>query len=411
MHSFTLLVAAVVAAGLALDYWLLLRQQRHVARHRNAVPEPFRDRVTLDEHQRAADYTLAKIRPTWLELPWGVILLLLWLGGGIALLDQWLAAVLHQPLLHGTALILTVLLVSTLLELPFSLYRVFGIESRFGFNRTTAGRFALDLLLQFGLLLLLGGALIGLILWLMISLGSWWWLAAWLVWSLFSLLLMWLFPTVIAPLFNRFTPLPEGPLRERIEQLLARCGFRSQGIFVMDGSRRSSHGNAYFSGMGAAKRIVFFDTLLEKLQPDEVEAVLAHELGHYHHKHIRNLLLLSFASSLLLFALIGWTLTQPWFYSGLGITNANPATSLLLLLLLLPYFTRFSQPLMAWYQRRNEFQADRFAAQQSGAEPLIQALLKLYRDNAATLTPDPLYSAFHDSHPPAPLRIAHLREL
>jgi STE24 endopeptidase len=301
-----------------------------------------------------------------------------------------------------------VALISGLLELPFSIYRTFVLEQRFGFNRTTPGRFVADLLLQGGVMLILGGALLAAILWVVMTLGSWWWLAGWLVWMAFSLVLMWLYPTLIAPLFNKFSPMQEGELKGRIQGLLERTGFRSKGLFVMDGSRRSSHGNAYFTGMGKAKRIVFYDTLLKSLSDDEVEAVLAHELGHFHHKHIRHMLILSSLMMLGGFALAGWLMLQSWFYQGLGISSASQASDLLVLMLVLPVFTQFLSPLMAGYQRRHEFQADDFAAAESGAKPMINALVKLYRENAATLTPDPLYSAFHHSHPPAPVRIAHL---
>ncbi len=408
MNFFSYLFIIALLAGLALDAWLLWRQMRHVRAHRGAVPEAFRDAIGLDAHQKAADYTIAKGRVARWELPYGLLILLLWLGGGI----EWLATLIEawtvDPIYGGVLLFLGVGLGSALLELPFALYRTFVVEQRFGFNRTTPGRFVADLLLQGGLMVLLGGLLLAAILWVMMTLGSWWWLAGWLIWLLFSLTMMWLYPTLIAPLFNSFEPLQEGELKDRIQHLLSRCGFRGKGLYVMDGSRRSSHGNAYFTGLGRAKRIVFFDTLLKSLAPDEVEAVLAHELGHFRHKHVRNMLLLSSAMMLAGFAVAGWVMLQPWFYQGLGIASTSQAMDLLVLVLVLPVFTRFLQPLMARYQRKHEFQADDFAAAESGARPLIDALVKLYRENAATLTPDPLYSAFHDSHPPAPVRIGRL---
>lgn len=410
MNLFGQIFLALLIAGVAVDLWLLLRHRRCVLRHRNQVPAAFAADITPEQHQRAADYTLARVRVALAELPLAPIVLLAWIGFGAVWLDGLWRNWLGDGVIAGTALFLSVLLISSLLDLPFALYRTFVVESRFGFNRTSLKRFFLDRILQGLLGLALGGLLIAALLWTVASLGDLWWLAGWALWMGFLLLMMWAFPTLIAPLFNHFQPLNNANLRARIEGLLQRCGFRSNGVFVMDGSRRSSHGNAYFTGFGEARRIVFFDTLLERLQPEELEAVLAHELGHYRHRHIRNRLLLSAAMTLLGFWLAALVIEAPWFYQGLGLQAGSQALGLLLVLLVLPVFSHFLQPLLSLLQRRNEFEADAFAAAQTGARPLIQALVKLYRDNSATLTPDPLYSAFHDSHPPAPVRIAQLQQ-
>ncbi|HEY9147753.1 MAG TPA: M48 family metallopeptidase [Gammaproteobacteria bacterium] len=409
MHLFTLLFIGMLLISVAIELWLLRRQIGHVAAHRDSVPEPFAERVTLNAHQRAADYTLSKARLGRIEVLYGAIVLLgLTLGGGLQWLDQLWRGFEFGPLLSGTGFILSVVLVTSLLDLPFTLYRTFRIEQRFGFNRTSPGLFLSDLLKQGLLLLALGVPLVALVLWLMQSAGALWWLYVWLVWSGFTLLMLWAYPAVIAPLFNKFKPLEDNTLRQRIDALLQRCGFTSNGIFVMDGSRRSSHGNAYFSGMGNNKRIVFFDTLLESLSGDEIEAVLAHELGHFRRKHIRKRLVLMMLMSLGGLALLGWLIQQPWFFSGLGLSEPSMHGALVLFLLVMPVFTFFIQPLMALSSRKHEFEADAFAAEHADARQLIAALVKLYEENASTLTPDPLYSSFHDSHPPAPVRIAHL---
>jgi len=409
MNGFTLVFLATLAAGLLLEYWLLWRQARAVTTHRDRVPEPFTGRITLEQHRKAADYTLAKIVHARASLVLGALLLLGWtLGGGLELLDRlWRQAPLPEPW-PGVGLLLSMVLVSAVLELPLELWHTFGIEARFGFNRTTPRRFLLDRLLGAALLLALGAPLAALVLWLMERAGDGWWLWAWGAWMGFTLFVSWAWPTFIAPLFNRFTPLQDAALKRRLEALLERCGFRSSGMFVMDGSKRSSHGNAYFTGLGRNKRIVFYDTLLERLEPEEIEAVLAHELGHFRRHHVRKNLLLMGLTSLAGLALLAWLLEQPGFFSGLGVSRPSAATGLALFLLVLPVFTRFLAPLFNALSRRHEFEADDFAARQSDAGALIDALVKLYRDNAATLTPDPLYSAFHHSHPPAPVRIAHL---
>jgi len=405
--SYSFLTA--LGLGLLLQYWLLGRHQRHVAAHRSQVPPAFAASVPPEAHFKAADYTLAKIRMVRVGLVFEALVLLGWtLGGGLALVDGlWQQAGL-APLWVGVALVISVFVVSALLDVPLSLWSVFVLESRFGFNRTTPGRYLVDLLLQLLLMLVLGVPLVWALLWIMGELGPLWWTAAWGLWMAFTLLVTWAYPTLIAPLFNRFTPLRDRPLRERIEGLLGRCGFRSGGVFVMDGSRRSSHGNAYFSGLGTKKQIVFFDTLLDTLEPDEVEAVLAHELGHFRYRHLLKRLASMGLLSLAGLALLGWLAEQPWFYPGLGVTRESDALALVLFLLVSPVVLQFFTPLGSLLSRRHELQADTYAAAQTRAEWLISALVKLYRDNASTLTPDPLYSAFHDSHPPAPVRVAHL---
>ncbi|MFO7593557.1 MAG: M48 family metallopeptidase [Pseudomonadota bacterium] len=409
MHLFTLLFLGMLLASIAIEQWLLHRQIRHVASNREHVPEAFAERISLDAHQRAADYTLSKARLGRYELFYGALILLgLTLGGGLQWLDQVWRSLELSPLVMGTGFMLSVILLTSLLDLPFTLYRTFRIEQRFGFNRTTPALFISDMLKQGLLLLLLGTPLAALVLWLMQGAGEWWWLYVWLVWSGFTLLMLWAYPAVIAPLFNKFTPLEDEQLRRRIDNLLKRCGFTSNGIFVMDGSRRSSHGNAYFSGMGNNKRIVFFDTLLESLDGDEIEAVLAHELGHFRRKHIRKRLVMMMLMSLAGLALLGWLVQQTWFYTGLGIEQPSVHAALVLFLLVMPVFTFFIQPLMALSMRKHEFEADEFAAEHAEADKLIAALVKLYEENASTLTPDRLYSSYHDSHPPAPVRIAHL---
>jgi STE24 endopeptidase len=409
MHLFTQIFLIAIALGVITQFWLMWRQQQHVAQHRQAVPLAFADKVTLEEHKKAADYTLAKLKIGRIDLFMGTGLLLAWtLGGGIDLLHQQWQQIDLSPIWQGIGLIFTLSLISGLISLPLGIWGTFVLEERFGFNRTTPGQYIKDMLLQLLLGLLIGTPLLWVILWLMEQAGENWWFAAWAVWMGFMLLMMWVYPTLIAPLFNKFTPLEEGTLKERIQELLERCGFASKGIFIMDGSKRSGHGNAYFTGFGKNKRIVFYDTLAESLSGDEMEAVLAHELGHFKRRHILKHLLLSTVMTLIGFALLGWLAGQSWFYHALGVNAQNNALALLLFMLALPVFTQFLQPIMAIMSRRHEFEADDFAVQQAGAEPMIKALVKLYRENANTLTPDPLYSAFHDSHPPAPVRVAHL---
>ena len=409
MEPVTVVFVIVVTAGLALQLWLAGRQARHVRAHRDAVPAAFVDRMTATDHRRAADYTVERLKVQRWDVALDTLLLVAWtLGGGIAWLHATLAGVGLGPLAQGVLLVGLVLVANTLASLPLSVWRTFGIERRFGFNRTTPAGFLRDRLLGLVLMLVLGVPLLALVLLLMSDGGSLWWLWAWLAWMVFSLGLSWAYPVLIAPLFNRFEPLQNASLRERLERLLARCGFRSSGMFVMDGSRRSTHGNAYFAGFGRNKRIVFYDTLLDGLADDEVEAVLAHELGHFKRRHIAQRLVLSAVVSLAGLALLGWLMQQPAFYHGLGVPVMAPATALLLFMLVTPAFTLFVSPLTAQLSRRHEFEADAFAAGQTDARHLVSGLVKLYRDNASTLTPDPVYSAFYHSHPPAPARIAHL---
>jgi STE24 endopeptidase len=409
MEMITSVFVIVVAAGVGLQFWLAGRQARHVRAHRSEVPAAFAGRMDLADHRRAADYTVARLAVQRWDIALDSLLLLAWtLGGGITWLYATLAGHDLPALAQGVLLVGLVLVVNTLASLPLSLWRTFGIERRFGFNRTTPAGFLKDHLLGLVLMLVLGVPLLAIIVLLMTDGGPLWWLWAWVAWMGFSLGLTWAYPVLIAPLFNRFEPLQNPALRERLERLLARCGFRSSGMFVMDGSRRSTHGNAYFAGFGRNKRIVFYDTLLHGLADDEIEAVLAHELGHFKRRHIAQRLVLSALVSLAGLALLGWLMQQPAFYQGLGVSAMTPATALALFLLVTPAFTLFVNPLLAQLSRRHEFEADDFAADQTDAGHLVRGLVKMYRDNASTLTPDPVYSAFYHSHPPAPARIAHL---
>ncbi len=410
-------VAAVVLSFLA-KLWLSARQVRHVARHRDAVPPAFAGTVPLHAHQKAADYTMARSRVGTLHLAWDTALLVGWtLLGGIDLLNQWMLSwePVIGPMGYQLGLFVGFALLSGLLDLPWELYNTFRLEQRFGFNRTTLKLFVLD-----GLKGLLVGAIVGLpiaalILWLMGAAGQTWWLWAWAVWMGFNLLMLVLYPTLIAPLFNKFEPLADATLRERVEGLMARCGFAAKGLFVMDGSRRSAHGNAYFTGLGASKRVVFFDTLLSRLNPPEVEAVLAHELGHFKRRHVLKRMVMMFALSLAGFALLGLLSTLPQFFLGLGVrpsmTVPNDALALLLFMLVLPPFTFFLTPLMAFWSRKHEFEADAYACEQSSGRDLSAALLKLHEDNAGTLTPDPVFARFYYSHPPASERLAAIATL
>lgn len=409
MPSFTQLFLAAVALNFGLKLWLLLRQMRHVWRHRDTPPAAFAASIPLESHRKAAAYTLAKARLGLLYLGLETALLLAFtLGGGVQWLHDALSAWIGVPLLAGAALLLALALIGSAVELPLDLWRQFRIEARFGFNRQSLAGWAGDLVKQTLLALSIGAPLLLLVLWLMGIMGDAWWLWVWGVWMAFNLLALWLYPALIAPLFNRFTPLADAALRARIEALLQRAGFKSSGVFVMDGSRRSSHGNAYFTGLGQSKRIVFYDTLLGQLSHDQIEAVLAHELGHFHHRHIVQRIGLLFVVSLGLLALLAWLKGTPWFYAGLGVTSATDATALALFFLVLPVFLFPLTPLMSLYSRRHEFQADAFAARHSQAAHLIGALVRLYQDNAATLTPDPLYSLFYDSHPKAVERVERL---
>lgn len=412
MENFTLIFLVVLAIGTLLQLWLSARQARSVIANQSQVPPAFAAQISLQDHQKAASYTLAKLGVERIELVLGPVVLILWtLGGLMNWVDQSLLGLELSPLWQGTLLLLMTFLIGMFLELPLELWNTFGIESRFGFNRSTPTQFIKDKLLGLALLLVLGTPLILTMLWLMDGAGTYWWFWAWLVWMSFTLFITWAFPTVIAPMFNKFEPLEEGELRSLLERLLERCGFTSNGMFVMDGSKRSAHGNAYFTGFGKNKRIVFFDTLLDGLSPQQVEAVLAHELGHFKRKHILKMLATSAVMSLLSLALLGWLAQQPWFYSAMGLERQSAALALTLFILLMPVFTVFFSPLMSAMSRKHEFEADEFAADTTSAQALIDGLVSMYRDNASTLTPDHLYSAFHHSHPPAPVRIAHLSNL
>ena len=398
-----------VVAGLTVQLWLAGRQAAHIISHMGTVPPAFAANISLEQHRTAARYSLARLGVERWDLVLGSAVLLGWtLAGGLGRLDNAIASIGLGTLWHGVALVIGVVLVGSLIDLPLSIWRTFGVEARFGFNRTTPGGFAKDRLLGLVLGLVLGVPLVAAILWLMARAGDLWWLWAWLLWMAFSMFITWAYPIWIAPLFNKFKALDDTALRTRLEGLLQRCGFTSNGMFVMDGSRRSAHGNAYFTGFGANKRIVFFDTLLDGLEADEVEAVLAHELGHFKRRHVVKMLAISALMSLLGLALLGWLAGQQWFYAGLGVARPGNAAALVLFMLAMPVFTVFVSPLLARLSRRHEFEADDFAAAQTDPKHLISGLVKMYRDNASTLTPDPLYSAFHHSHPPAPVRIAHL---
>jgi STE24 endopeptidase len=409
MHGFTLVFLVFLALGVAVECLLVRRHVAHVRAHRDAVPEAFRDRVTLEEHRKAADYTAAKGRLALAEPLVSAALLLIWtLGGALDLLDGAWRTLGWSELWTGAAFIASLVIISGILDLPLSLWRVFVLEQRFGFNRMTPRLFVTDLVKQFSLFLAIGVPMIVLVLWIMAAAGTLWWIHAWGAWLLFSLAMMSVYPAVIAPLFNKFRPLEDQALQTRIEELLRRNGFASRGVFVMDGSARSTHGNAYFAGMGASKRIVFFDTLIGQLTHEEIEAVLAHELGHFKRHHIRKRIAMMAVLMFAGFGLLAWLIGEPWFYTALGVSHPSTYMGLTLFVLVSPAFTFVLQPLFSWISRRHEFEADDFAAAQAQAGHLIRALVKLYRENANTLTPDPLYSAFHYSHPPAPIRIAHL---
>jgi len=413
---FTLLFAALLMLGLLTKFYLATRQVRHVAQHRNQVPAAFASTISLPSHQKAADYTIAKTRLGMLEMAFAAALLLGWtLLGGIDTLNQALmrsGLANHGALVPQLALLAAFGLISGLLDLPFTLYKTFRLEERFGFNKMTLKLWLVDLAKSTIVGTVVGLPIVALILWLMGSAGTLWWLWTWVVWMGFNLLVLVLFPTVIAPMFNKFKPLDDETLKARVTALMQRCGFAAKGLFVMDGSRRSAHANAYFTGFGAAKRVVFYDTLLKQLNPAEVDAVLAHELGHFKHKHIIKRIGVMFAMSLVGFALLGWLSTQVWFYTGLGVrpnlAGGNDALALLLFLMVVPLFSFFISPLMAQSSRRHEFEADAYAISQTDGRDLQSALLKLYKDNASTLTPDPVFVKFYYSHPPASERLGRM---
>ena len=414
--TWTLLFSAALVLGLLLKLYLSSRQIRHVARHRDTVPPAFAATISLASHQKAADYTLTKARFGLLELAFGSAVLLGWtLLGGLDALNQALAgSALAQwgPLATQMALVAGFGLISGALDLPFTLYSTFRIEERFGFNKMSLQLWLADLFKSTLVGMVIGLPIVALILWLMDSAGPLWWLWAWAAWMGFNLLVLVLYPTVIAPIFNKFKPLEDDSLKARVTALMQRCGFAAKGLYVMDGSKRSAHANAYFTGFGAAKRVVFYDTLLKQLSPAEVDAVLAHELGHFKHKHIIQRIVMLFAMSLAGFALIGYLSQQIWFYTGLGVRPnlgaPNDALALLLFMLAIPLFSFFISPLMAQLSRQHEFQADAYAAMQTDGRDLASALLKLYQDNASTLTPDPVFVKFYYSHPPASERLARM---
>jgi STE24 endopeptidase len=412
MHWFTVLFALLLLASTAVRSWLNQRQAAAVLRHRGRVPEAFADQIDLEAHQKAADYTVARaVLNRWDVLLDAGIVLMLTLGGGIDAIDRWWQFAGLSPVWHGTVVVLSTLLIVSAIGLPLSLWRTFGIEARFGFNRMTPGLFVVDLLKGLALSLALGTPIIFVILYLMQQAGSFWWIYAWVVLSVYQVLITWAYPRVFAPLFNKFTPVSDETLKQRTEALLQRCGFASKGVFVMDGSRRTVHGNAYFTGIGRNKRIVFFDTLIERLQIPEVEAVLAHELGHFRLHHVRSQMIVSLGLGLLGLALLGALAQWPPFYSALGVSTPSAHAALLLLMFVLPAFTYFLTPLGSWWSRKHEFEADEYAAQHADARQLADALVKLHRDNGSTLTPDSLHSAFYDSHPPALVRIERLQSL
>jgi STE24 endopeptidase len=412
----SLAFSAAILASLLIKFWLATRQMRHVAAHRGAVPSAFASTVPLEAHQKAADYTLAKLRLGIVGEAFGAAVLIAWtLLGGLAWLNglvQDLVLARWGGMAYQLLLIGAYVLIGALIDLPFDLYRTFRLEQRFGFNKTTPALYVTDLVKSTLLGIAIGGPLLAAVLWIMQATGAHWWVWAWVALSAFQLLAMVVYPTVIAPMFNKFEPLADEALIGRVQALMQRCGFRAKGFFVMDGSRRSAHANAYFTGFGAAKRVVFFDTLLKRLNGDEVEAVLAHELGHFAHRHIAKRVVLMLAFSLAGFALLGWLATQWGFYIGLGVTPnlmaSNNALALLLFMMGLPPFMFFVSPLFASLSRRDEYQADAYARSNASAADLVRALLKLYEDNASTLTPDPLYVRFYYSHPPASSRIAAL---
>jgi len=411
--SVTVAFAVLLLLHFLTKVWLSSRQIKHVMAHRSQVPAAFAQTITLESHQRAADYTVAQLRFGMLSTAVSATILVAWtLLGGLQALNQWLLDTLQPwgPLGYQLGLLLAFTLISTVIDWPLELWHTFKLEQTHGFNRTTLGVWISDQAKSLLVGLLLGGPIAALVLWLMGSAGQYWWLFAWLAWTGFSLLMLVIYPTLIAPLFNKFEPLQDGAIKSRVEALMTRCGFASKGLFVMDGSRRSAHGNAYFTGLGAAKRVVFFDTLLKRLSPTEVEAVLAHELGHFKHKHVTKRMVQMFGMSLLALFVLGWLAQQAAFFEGLGVTAnlvaPNNALALLLFMMTVPLAVFFVSPVMAHFSRRDEFQADAYACTHASGQELANALVKLYDDNASTLTPDPLYVRFYYSHPPASERLA-----
>ncbi len=410
MNEFTWIFLAALALMMTVEIWLSLRQSRYVDSHRNKVPDAFKDQVDISAHQKAANYTVAKGKINRIESVIGVVLLLVWtLGGGLAFLSGAWQSFGWSDSVTGIVFILSFFVIGTLIDLPISWYKTFVLEDRFGFNNNTPALFLADLAKQTVLMLVIAAPLIWGALSLMSSTGEYWWLYLWASWIGFTVLMMWAYPAFIAPLFNKFTPLEDEKLKARVEDLLSRCGFKSQGIYVMDGSRRSGHGNAYFTGLGNNKRIVFFDTLLKTLNEDQIEAVLAHELGHFRRKHVMKNMGVMAILSLVGLAALGWASAESWFYTGLGVSTQNEAMALILFMLVIPVFSFFLHPMMTALSRKYEYEADEYAASVSSSDHLIEALVALYQENASTLTPDPLVSAIYDSHPPATLRVAQLQ--
>lgn len=409
-HTLTLTFVCLLVFSTIIRIWLGNRQINHVQSHRVKVPDAFSDNISLDAHQKAADYSSAKTKLGLFEVViQAALLFALTIGGGLQWIDTaWAHLLNNHEIVRGALVITSAMLLSSLIDLPVEYYKTFVVDERFGFNKMTRTMFFTDLIKHSIVGLLLGAPILFAALWLMQSAGDYWWFYLWVVWTAFNIVMLAVYPTFIAPLFNKFTPLADENLKVRIESLLSKCGFKSQGLFVMDGSLRSSHGNAYFTGFGSSKRVVFFDTLLERLNTEEIEAVLAHELGHFKHHHVIKRIAMIFFISFLGLALLGWLINQTWFFQGLGVTSQSNHIALMLFMLVSPVFLFLVRPLMASYSRQNEFEADNYAAKNANANHLIDALVKLYRDNASTLTPDPFHSAFYDSHPPASARISKL---
>ena len=408
--TLTLIFIALLIATTFTRLWLGSRQISHVQSHRAQVPVAFAANISLEAHQKAADYSIVKTKLVLLEaVAQAILLAALTIGGGLQWLDDaWRSVLQNHEIIRGALVICSAMLISSFIDLPFEYYKTFTVDEKFGFNKMTKAMFYGDLVKHSLVGLALGLPILFAALWLMQGAGAYWWFYLWVVWSLFNIVMLAVYPTFIAPLFNKFTPLADEGLKMRIEALLIKCGFKSQGLFVMDGSARSSHGNAYFTGFGSSKRVVFFDTLLSRLNGEEIEAVLAHELGHFKHHHVIKRIVMMFSLSLLGLALLGWLMNQTWFYNGLGVSEASNHMALILFLLVSPVFLFVLRPFMSSYSRKNEFEADNYAAKHANANRLVDALVKLYRDNASTLTPDPLHSAFYDSHPPASIRISKL---
>ena len=410
MEFFTSIFLLFLSAYILTMLWLNFRQKKSIQSSFNVVPPSFQKDISLKDHQKAGLYSLDKLKVDNFEILFSSLLLVLWtIGGGIDLINNFWASHSHEGLSGGVFVILSIMIISSLLGLPVNYFRTFKIEEKHGFNKSTTSLFFSDYVKQIIIFTLIFGSFISfVVLWLMNYMGQYWWIYTWAFISLFSLIMIWVYPTFIAPLFNKFSPLSDKELEIKIKSLITKSGFQSNGIFVMDGSRRSSHGNAYFTGMGESKRIVFFDTLLKDMSHDEIEAILAHELGHFHHKHIRKNIVSTFLATLIGLALLGYLIDQEWFFSGLGITEVNNHNALIVFTIVAPVFTFLISPISNMLSRKHEFEADNFAATHTDAKNLISSLIKLYKENASTLTPDKIYSTFHHSHPPASERIGEL---